>query len=77
MRSATIAQVVANVFRGKGRRPYTVEDFMPKEPRRTARKQSLQEQKETLLRLVAWAKRTGRAKPKEGMSGDQDRLALR
>ena len=30
VRSAIIAQVVANANRGKNQRPYTVQDFMPK-----------------------------------------------
>jgi len=65
MRTAMIAMILANVNRGKGHRAYKIEDFMPAEPKLRKRKQTVEEQKEAIMRIVAMAKRTGILREKE------------
>lgn len=41
-RAALVASTIANVNRGKGKRPFKVEDFMPAEPREAKSQKELQ-----------------------------------
>ncbi len=47
LRTAIIACLLANIHRGKGKRPYKVEDFMAHRPRK--RKQTAKEMHSTMM----------------------------
>lgn len=54
-RIASIVQVIANVNRGKGQRPYTLQDFLLKFNEPPQRHRQTPEEQEAILRAIAIA----------------------
>lgn len=63
-RAGQIASTIANVNRPKGKRAFTVEDFMPHEPKTTPVVQTPEEMADVLRRTFEYAKRHSMTKQK-------------
>lgn len=64
-RAGQIASTIANVNRPKGKRAFTVEDFMPSEPKVKPRVQSVDEMAAVLRQAYKHAERHGLTKEKD------------